>query len=55
MTVTAPNLRESRAIFLPMMPYKRNSVVTCTAAMYTQPKPVSHAWPGPPTNELTDP
>ena len=23
--------------------------------MYTQPQPTSHAWPGPPTNELTDP
>ena len=43
------------AIFLPTMPYSRTSAVTCTTAMYTQPKPMLHAWPGPPTNELTDP
>ena len=43
MTVTPPILREMSAIFLPRMPYSKNSAVTWTVAMYTQPKPVSHA------------
>ena len=55
MTVTAPSLRLMSAIFLPRMPYSRNSAVTCTAAMYTQPQPIDQAWPGPPTKLLTLP
>ena len=54
-TVIASSLRAMSAIFLPTMPYSRTSAVTCTTAMYTQPKPICHAWPGPPTKELTEP
>ena len=54
-TVTASSLREMSAIFFPKMPYRSTSAVTCTTAMYTQPKPICHAWPGPPTKELTEP
>ena len=39
-TVTASRRRESRATRLPKTPSTRKMAVTCTTAMYIQPKPI---------------